>query len=177
MARDPADAAGPLVNIRDIVFGRDARADPAPGDGVGPLAKHVEIADVFHLVDLVGARWPGADLAEYDFTVGLAVPLHVGEAGVELQGPDHVEAHLYTVLQIGVIGIAQRDDLRADPLVAACDQRPRPVPGDIVIGDFSVHRNGVEGVFLAFDEFLHADRLHVPKARQHRPEFVASLIR
>ncbi len=96
--RDAADTTGALVNIRHVVFGFDTLRDPAMGNGIGPLAKHIEIADIFHLVDLVCAGRPGANLTKHDFTIRLAIPLHVGETGVELQGLDDIETHLYTIL-------------------------------------------------------------------------------
>ena len=54
---------------------------PAVHDGLGPPDVQVAVGGVVHQVDDAGARRTRTDLAEDDLAVGLAIPLHVGEAG------------------------------------------------------------------------------------------------
>ena len=77
---DPAGAAGPLEDAGRVVVPGDGLEDPALGDGLGPGGEQVGVGGVVHHVDGACARRARADLAEHDLAVGLAVPLHVGEA-------------------------------------------------------------------------------------------------
>ena len=96
-----------------------ALLDPTQCQRLTPGLEYVEVAGVFHLIDLVCARRSATDFAEYDFAVRLAIPLHVREAGAEFQGLYDVVAHLHAAGEKFVVDIPERDDLRTDPFIAA----------------------------------------------------------
>ena len=69
-------------------------------------------------------RAPGgraADLAEDGLAVGLAVPLHVGEAGLEAERLEHRAGPAASALERRLVEVAQRHRLRADPLHGAAE--------------------------------------------------------
>src|SRR5688572_31241067 len=61
-----------------------------------------------------------------------------------------------------MLNVAQRERLRADPLLAAGDERARTLPEDVEVLDLAVHADGIEGVLLAVDEFLDVDLVDLP---------------
>ena len=65
----------------------------------------------------------------------LAIPLHVGEAVAKAERAEHGVAHGAAAGEVVDDGVAQRQGDRADPLQRARDQRPRPVPGDVLVED------------------------------------------
>ena len=75
-------------------------------DRGSPRAEDIEITGVFHLIDLVCAGWSRTDLAEHNFAIGLAVPLHMRESRTEFERFDHVEPHANAIGKLRVIEIA-----------------------------------------------------------------------
>ena len=65
---------------------------------LGPAAEDVDVAAVVHQLGRARARRPCRDLAEDRLAVGLAEPLHVGEAGVEAERLQHAQAELDAAL-------------------------------------------------------------------------------
>ena len=69
----------------DVPLALEAALDAAEAGGLRPADVGVVVGAVVHDVDRARARRAAADLAEDDLAVGLAVPLHVGEAGLEAE--------------------------------------------------------------------------------------------
>ena len=135
-------------------------------DGFRPGREKVRVGGVVHDVDHARAGRPGRDLAEHDLTIGLAVPLHVGEPVAESEHLQDSGAEHPATLKIRPVQLAQRDCDRADPLVQLGEQRAREVPADVLEQHPPVRANGVVGELLGIDELLDADPRHMPERRQ-----------
>src|SRR5262249_13265185 len=160
-ALDAALALGALEDDRGVVAALGGTREPSVADGFSPSAERVEVARVVHRVDAARPRWPRADLAEDRLAARLPEPLHVREARLEAERAENGEPHVPADSELGDVGPAQGDRLRADPLDRAPDERARTVPGDVPVEDLFVRADGVEGELLALDEFLDADLLDV----------------
>src|SRR3954454_18594070 len=92
---DPAGATSALEDRAGVVAMLEG-VHPAVDDSLRPADIGVAVGREVHQVDHARTRRPGADLTEDDLAVGLAVPLHVRETGLEAERPQDGPPHLPT---------------------------------------------------------------------------------
>src|SRR5204863_8361872 len=157
---EPFDAAELALSLRAleddraVVAALEVEVPLAVHDGVGPAAEEIDVVREVHRVDGVRARRARGDLAEHDLAVALAIPLHVRESRLLLQRFENISAVGAALVEFRIIEMAQRHGLRADPLRAASDQRPRAISGDVLEYGSTVDADRVFRVFLGCDPFF-----------------------
>ena len=144
--------------------------------GLGPPEKQVDVPRVVHEVHRARAGRAGGDFPKHGFAVGLEVPLHVGEAGVVAQHREHLFTHGAAADQLGVIDVFVGERLRRDPLVGPGNEGARAIEANVEVLDVTAGADGIEGVLLTIDEFLHIHHRNVAQLRDgmaHRRSVVA----
>ena len=128
---DPANPLGAFEDATRVETSLELAREPAVNDRFGPGNIQISVGRIVHQINNASARWPSPNLAKYRFAVGLAVPLHVGEPGLEAQCGDHRGSHLAASLQVGDGEVTQRDRCRTDPFVHLHLQRTGSIPHDV----------------------------------------------
>ena len=168
---DPPRAPGALEDGRGVVAMGQRLG--APGEGrLRPSREEVTVGPVVHDVHRPRPRGAGTDLAEDGLTGRGPEPLHVGEAGREAQGLQHLAPHRPPVREVVGVQVPQRHGHRADPLVAACLERLGQVPADVLEEHVARTADGVVGVLLPLDELLDADPPDMAEHGQHLRELL-----
>src|SRR4029450_4872916 len=95
---DSSYALGALEDRTGVEFALQRLGQSPLHDSFRPSDVQITIGCVVHQIDDPGPRRPPSDFAEHRLTIGLAVPLHVGEPGTEAECWQHLAAHLTAAL-------------------------------------------------------------------------------